>query len=175
MKATILQGVAADIAQTIGVPKTSVTVTATASKGILTLEAKLEASSASQGVKIVNLLKTFDSSRRGTGATLGVQSLTQSPDARLDPKLPVSASTSSMGASFQVIDKATPFVVVITLALPYSVAQFDTTKQTSFKKSIAAVAGTTPENIVLSISEKKRRQSGTCVRGRARGKGRDAA
>jgi hypothetical protein len=80
-----------------------------------------------------------------------------------------------MGASFQVIDKATPFVVVITLALPYSVAQFDTTKQTSFKKSIAAVAGTTPENIVLSISEKKRRQSGTCVRGRARGKGRDAA
>ena len=144
MKANILQGVASDIAQTIGVPKTSVTVTTTVS---LTLEAKLEASSVSQGFKIVNLLKTFDSSRRGTGTTLGVLSRTQSPDARLDPKLALSASTSSMGASFQVIDKATPFVVVITLDLPYNVAQFDTSKQTSLKKSISAVSGTTPENI----------------------------
>jgi len=174
-KATILQGVASDIAHTIGVPKTIVTVKATTSKGILTLEATIEASSASQGVKIVNLLKTFDSSRRGTGATSSVSSLTAHPDSRLDPKLPVSASTSRMGASFQLIDKATPFVVVISLDLPYSLAQFDTSKQTSFKKSIAAVAGTSPENIVLSIPEKNRRQSGMCVRERARGKGRDAA
>ena len=83
-----------------------------------------------------------------------------------------------MSASFQVIDKATrptPFVVVISLDLPYSMAQFDTSKETSFKKSIAAVAGTSPENIILSISEKKRRSFGMCACERAGGKGRDAA
>ena len=42
------------------------------------------------------------------------------------------------------------------------------------QKSIADVAGTSPENIVLNISEKKRRQFGMCVRERARVKGRDA-
>jgi len=156
-KDVLTKGVSADIANEIGVPKGAVTVTATATAGTLTVTAKIEASSASQGVKITSVLNQFGTSRRAGAPTLAVNSLTANPDARKDPKLPVAGSTAGVGASFKTIDVSTPFFVTITVTLPYTKADFDSKKQDSYKVAVAAVAGTDPKNIILTITEARRR------------------
>ena len=156
-KTALTMGVSSDIANEVGVPKGAVTVTATATAGTLTVTATIEASSASQGVKITSVLNQFDTSRRAGAPALAVNSLTANPDARKDPKLPVAGSTSGVGATFQIIDVATPFFVTITVTLPYAKADFDSKKQDSYKAAVAAVAGTDPKNILLNITEARRR------------------
>lgn len=132
-KDALTKGVSADIANEIGVPKGAVTVTATATAGTLTVTAKIEASSASQGVKITNVLNQFGTSRRAGAPTLAVNTLTANPNARKDPKLPVTGSTAGVGASFKTIDVSTPFFVTITVTLPYTKADFDSKKQDPYK------------------------------------------
>jgi hypothetical protein len=156
-KAALTMGVIADIANEVGVPKGAVTATATATAGTLTVTAKIEASSASQGVKITSVLNQFGTSRRAGAPSLALNSLTANPDARQDPKLPVLASTSGVGATFKTIDVATPFFVTITVTLPYAKADFDSKKQDSYKAAVAAVAGSDPKNILLNITEARRR------------------
>jgi hypothetical protein len=88
---------------------------------------------------------------------VGMKSLTSNPAARRNKKLPVTATASNIQASYAIVPKDTKHVVVIKVNMPYTKAEFDDAKQTSFKKAIAKIAATSEKNIELVITEATRR------------------
>ena len=163
-KTTILKGVAADLAEITGVDRTGINITATATADTLTVTMDIKASTASQAVKVITLLESFDTSSRraaaGTRSAKGIKSLTSNSKARRNAKLPVTGTTSGVGASYAVVSADTAHKVTITVEMPYTVAQFDTAKQTSYKKAVAKIAGTSPANIDLVITAARRASHG---------------
>ena len=157
-KTTLMRTNEENIADLVGVDKTSVSVQATAANGVLTVTCTVEASSASQGQKIVSLLEQFSSTRRqGRMKKIGMKKLTANPNLRRDKKLPLQATTSSVAVNYKLVDDNTPHAVIITVTMPYSKAEFDDAKQTSYKKAVAKVAATSEKNIRLTITEGARR------------------
>jgi hypothetical protein len=162
-KTAIIKATEENIAQIVGVDKTAVSVSATAASSVLTVATTVEASSASQGKKIIALVEGFDPSRRrashggGRMKKVGMKKLTANPQLRRNKKLPLQATTSNAAASYKVIDANTPFAVIITVTMPYTKAEFDDAKQTSYKKAVAKVAATSEKNILLNITEGSRR------------------
>lgn len=157
-KTTLIKTTEENIADLVGVDRTSVSVQATAANGVLTVTCIVEASSASQGQKIVSLLEQFASTRRqGRMKKIGMKKLTANPNARRNKKLPVQATTSNVVANFKEVDENTPHAVIITVTMPYSKTEFDAAKQTSYKKAVAKVAATSEKNIRLTITEGARR------------------
>ena len=157
-KTTQMKTNEANIADLVGVDKTSVSVQATATNGVLTVTCTVKASSASQGQKIVSLLEQFSSTRRqGTTKKIGMKKLTANPNLRRDKKLPVQATTSNVVVKYKEVDDNTPYAVIITVTMPYSRAEFDDAKQKSYKKAVAKVAATSDKNIRLTITEGARR------------------
>ena len=146
----------ADLAEITGVDRTGINITATATADTLTVTMDIKASTASQAVKVITLLESFDTSSRraaaGTRSAKGIKSLTSNSKARRNAKLPVTGTTSGVGASYAVVSADTAHKVTITVEMPYTVAQFDAAKQTSYKKAVAKIAGTTPANIDLVIT-----------------------
>ena len=163
-KTTILKGVGADLAEITGVDRTGINITATATADTLTVTMDIKASTASQAVKVITLLESFDTSSRraaaGTRSAKGIKSLTSNSKARRNAKLPVTGTTSGVAASYAVVSADTAHKVTITVEMPYTVAQFDAAKQTSYKKAVAKIAGTTPANIDLVITAARRASHG---------------
>jgi len=71
------------------------------------------------------------------------------------------SSSSSSSSSSVVVDKNTQHFVILEVRMPYSKAEFDADKQTKYKKAMARVALTIPENIVIGITEARRRANNT--------------
>jgi len=163
-KTPILTGLVADLAEITGVDRTGINITATATTDTLTVTMDIKASTASQAVKVITLLESFDTSSRraaaGTRSAKGIKSLTSNSKARRNAKLPVTGTTSGVAASYAVVSADTAHKVTITVEMPYTVAQFDAAKQTSYKKAVAKIAGTTPANIDLVITAARRASHG---------------
>jgi hypothetical protein len=73
----------------------------------------------------------------------------------------MNVSSSGGGSRSDVVDKNTPHFVILEVGMPYSKAEFDADKQTKYKKAMARVALTIPENIVIGITEARRRANNT--------------
>ena len=167
-KASLHANISANVAMLVGVKPADVAVdtnntkevtgTTAATKGI-DLCVVVNASGASQAVKVISVLNSYTATARRDSATKGfsVKSLTSSPDARSDKSQPVVSTTTSASAVYQIVDESTALVVAITVTMPYTKAEFDEAKQAKYKRAIASVAGTSDKNIRLEIAEKKRR------------------
>lgn len=160
--------ISADVAKLVGVKPADVAVdtnntkevtgTTAAKKGI-DLCVMVNASGASQAVKVISVLNSYTATARRNSATQGfsVKSLTSSPDARSDKSQPVVSTTTSASAVYEIVDEKTALVVAITVTMPYTKAEFDDAKQAAYKRAIASVAGTSDKNIRLEIAEATRR------------------
>lgn len=174
-KASVQTALEKDIAMEVGVAAARVSVDlSTSGTDTLIVTATVLASSASQGVKVQTKLKEYDKSRRQgagsrIGSRMGIKSLTSTPAARRTSNMPVTAATTAVAASYLEIKADTTFFVAITVSMPYTKAEFDGAKQAKYKAAVAATAGTSSKNVIItSVTEGRRRAGGVDVATRVR-------
>ena len=130
VKTQVMNSIAADLSKSVGVDRTQVSVTISASNTQLSVKFTIRASGARQAEVIQKELGASDVKRRQNVEPLGFKSLTSNPAARSNPKLPVTGKTSNVGVKRSLVDfKTALHFVVIEVTMPYTKAEFDADKQ----------------------------------------------
>jgi hypothetical protein len=99
VKTQVMNSIAADLSKSVGVDRTQVSVTISASNTQLSVKFTIRASGARQAEVIQKEMGASDVKRRQNVEPLGFKSLTSNPAARSNPKLPVTGKTSNVASN----------------------------------------------------------------------------